>query len=100
MIKIVPWILTFLIVIAICGLQAEGAEVNKDAPVNPEVPRITAYEAKKLYDQGKLILANAHESGAPFEKTRLIGAISMPNGEVQSTNPQLPKDLIVAFYCV
>ena len=100
MIKSILRILTFLLVVAIFGMQADGAEVDKNAPAHPEVPRITGYEAKKLYDQGKLILANAHESGAPFEKTRLIGAISMPNGEVQHTNPQLPKDLIVAFYCM
>lgn len=98
--KMVLRVVTVFLAIAVIGLRAEGANINEAPPVNPEIPRITAYEAKKLYDQGKLILANAHESGAEFEKTRLIGAISMPNGEVQHTNPQLPKDLIVAFYCM
>jgi len=98
MMKIVPWIFTFLLVIAICGLQAEGVEVDNDAPANPEVPRITGYEAKKLFDQGKLILANAHQAGAEFEKTRLIGAISLPAGDLKITNPPLPENLVIAFY--
>lgn len=64
----------------------------------PEVPRITAYEAKKLFDQAKLILANAHERGT-FNRKHIMGSISLPNGEVQNMNIDLPKDQIVAFYC-
>lgn len=100
MIKIMSYTLAFLLIAVVICSRAESANINEAPAVNPEVPRITAYEAKKLFDQGKLILANAHESGAEFEKTRLIGAISLPNGEVQSTNPPLPRDLIVAFYCM
>ena len=65
---------------------------------NPEVPRITAYEAKKLFDQGKLILANAHEP-ENFKSNHLLGSISLPNSESYLKNIDLPTDQIIAFYC-
>jgi len=98
--KMVLWFVIVLLALTVISSWAEGANIGEAPPVNSEVPRITAYEAKKLFDEGKLILANAHESGAEFEKTRLIGAISLPNGEVRNTNPQLPENVIVAFYCM
>lgn len=65
---------------------------------HPEVPRITAFEAKALYDQGKLILANAHERGT-YARGHIVGSFSLPNGEVQSSNIKLPTNMIIAFYC-
>ncbi|SPP99534.1 exported hypothetical protein [Candidatus Sulfobium mesophilum] len=98
--SMIAWLVTALMVVAVVCSRSEGAQIGEAPPVNPEVPRITANEARKLFGEGKLILANAHERGAEFEKTELIGAISMPNGEVQRTNPELPENVIVAFYCM
>jgi hypothetical protein len=85
--------------LGVLSSQTDGAKPNEAPPVHPEIPRISAWEAKRLFTQGKLILANAQEREG-FEKSWLIGAISMPNGEVQTTNPRLPTNVIVAFYCM
>jgi uncharacterized protein (DUF2252 family) len=63
----------------------------------PEVPRITAYEAKKLFDEGKVILAMAHER-KHYDSKHLIGSISLPNTPALK-NVDLPKNQIIAFYC-
>ena len=95
--KIMSCMFTFLLTMAICGLQAEGAEVNKDALSNPELPRMTGYEAKKLYDQGKLILVNAQESGAS-ERNHILGAIVLPSDR-PLTNVKFPMDIFIGVYC-
>lgn len=76
------------------GFQPKKSEIH----VSSEVPRITAYEAKKLFDEGKLILANAHEREG-YNKGHIVGSISLPNGEVQNMDIELPRDKIIAFYC-
>lgn len=94
--------LPLIVIIALFFLFGKdgNAQVAKpgDRLDHPEVPRINAYEAKKLFDQGKLILANAHDRDV-FERKHLLGSISLPNGEVENMNVTLPKDQIIAFYC-
>lgn len=65
---------------------------------HPEIPRITAFSAKALFDRGKLILANAHESDG-YARKHIIGSISLPNGKVQHMEIRLPRHVIIAFYC-
>ena len=65
---------------------------------HPEVPRITAFEAMELYKQGKLILANAHESES-FKYKHILGSISLPNDKSKNMNVKLPRNIIIAFYC-
>ena len=67
-------------------------------PEHPEVPRISAFEAKKLFDQGKLILVHAQEA-ENFKTAHLYGAIFLDIGKIQQMNIDLPHDLIIAFYC-
>ena len=95
----------FVIIISILliGVTVSYGQFNYEhnrpyRPANPEVPRITAFEAIELYKQGKLILANAHERGT-FARGHIVGSISLPNGEVQSSNIKLPTNMIIAFYC-
>jgi len=91
----------FLFIIFLLVLGGDGnSQVAKpeERLDHPEVPRIHAYEAKKLFDQAKLILANAHDRDV-FSRKHLMGSISLPNGEVQNMNVNLPKDQIIAFYC-
>jgi len=64
----------------------------------PEVPRISGYEAKKIFEQGKLLLVNAH-TPETFRRGHIIGSINIPGDAVRSMNVNLPKDIIVAFYC-
>ena len=65
---------------------------------HPEVPRISAFEAKKLFDQGKLILANAH-AREKYNQKHILGSILLSVDEVKNMNFELPKDKIIAFYC-
>ena len=65
---------------------------------HPEVPRINAFVAKKLFDQGKLILANAMES-ANFRGDHLVGSISIAADELYKWDNRLPQGVIIAFYC-
>lgn len=89
-----------LLVFLIGGVETGSTQIMKPGERldHPEVPRISAYEAKKLFDQAKLILANAHDRDV-FARKHLLGSISVPNGEVQNMNINLPKDQIIAFYC-
>ncbi|OGW40206.1 MAG: hypothetical protein A2Y97_13730 [Nitrospirae bacterium RBG_13_39_12] len=68
------------------------------AHYHPEVPRINAFVAKKLFDQGKLILANAMES-ANFRGDHLLGSISIAADELHKWDNRLPHGVIIAFYC-
>jgi hypothetical protein len=65
---------------------------------NQEVPRITAFEAKKLFDKGKLILVHAQER-ENFETAHLYGSIFLDINKLEQAGFDLPRDLIVAFYC-
>ena len=71
---------------------------GQKAPTHPEIPRISGKAARSLYQQGKLVLANAHERES-YEREHLIGSISLPEGEVEHMNIKLPRNLLVAFYC-
>ncbi len=79
--------------------EERTSSTDKEIHVNPEVPRITAYEAKKLFSQGKLILVNTQEE-AGIEKTMLIGAIAAPEGLINGQEIEVPRETILAFYCV
>ena len=70
---------------------------STSARYHPEVPRINAFVAKNLFDQGKLILGNAMESDN-FRGDHLVGSISIAADELHKWS-SLPEGLIVAFYC-
>jgi hypothetical protein len=91
-------LMMFLIGHAVGQGQPNYQPITPSQHDHPEVPRITAFEAKALYDQGKLILANAHERGT-YARGHIVGSFSLPNGEVQSSNIKLPTNMIIAFYC-
>ena len=67
------------------------------APCHPEVPRIKSFVAKKLFDEGKLILANAMESNN-FEADHLVGSISLAADNLDKWTA-LPEGVIIAIYC-
>lgn len=90
---------------AIANSISESAE-NRQVPTsgnssrpyrNPEIPRISPYEVKALYDQGKLILVNGQERAAS-ERIHILGAIALPDGQVPE-NIVLPRNMIIAVYC-
>lgn len=83
----------------VCSQQLDYQPKQSSIHHYPEVPRITAFEAKELYDQGKLILANAHNS-EEFARKHIVGSISFPNDKPEFVkNIKLPPNFIIAFYC-
>ena len=97
------WFIAILIVCA-CVSNARGQEERpaanqKELHTHSEIPRISGYEAKRLFDQGKLLLVNTQDE-AGIKKTMLIGAIAAPEGLIHGSLIDVPDDMIVAFYCV
>lgn len=62
----------------------------------PEVPRISAFEARQLHKLGRLVIANANYAG-DHEWRHITGAISVPCNRVQVYRT-IPRNKIVAFY--
>ncbi|MFC1657038.1 hypothetical protein ACFL2P_00495 [Candidatus Moduliflexota bacterium] len=75
-----------------------AAEGKSEIP-NPEIPRMSAHEARKLFNDGKLILVNAQEPEGQA-KSMLLGAIGAPDGLINGSEMRIPENLIVAFYCM
>ncbi len=67
-------------------------------PTQDPVRRITAAEAKSLFDAGQAILVDARAKAA-YDQKHITGAISMPSGEVATRYTELPTDKQVIFYC-
>ena len=100
--KMIPILSLFLFISLIFSASSEGQQ-NYQLPKpsrhdHPEIPRINSFEAMEIYKQGKLILANAHESD-DFARKHIVGSVSLPNGKVQGMNIKLPSNFIIAFYC-
>jgi hypothetical protein len=91
-------LIIFLIGPAVGQEQLNYQPITPSRHEHPEVPRITAFEAKALYEEGKLILANAHER-VTYARGHILGDINLPNGEVQTSNIKLPTYFVIAFYC-
>lgn len=97
------WLIAILIVF-VSASNARGGEAGqttaqKEVHVNPDIPRISAYEVKRLFDQGKLLLVNTQEADG-IKKSMLIGAIAAPDGLIGGSLINVPDDMIVAFYCM
>jgi hypothetical protein len=64
----------------------------------PEIPRISAYKVRSLFNEGKILLVCAQEENAQ-RRNMLVGAIGAPGGFINGSLIPIPKDIIVAFYC-
>ena len=99
----VVWLIAILTVFVsasnVRGGEAGPTTAQKEVHVNADIPRISAYEVKRLFDQGKLLLVNAQED-AGIKKSMLIGAIAAPGGLIGGSLINVPDDMIVAFYCM
>ncbi|HEX3176778.1 MAG TPA: ArsR family transcriptional regulator [Methylomirabilota bacterium] len=63
----------------------------------PEVPRISAQEARRRVQQGQAVLACAYDDEAKCAQMRLEGAIDLR--ELREMLPSLPKDREIVLYC-
>lgn len=82
-----------------CLLSSPGQAAQRNEGIlytYPEVPRISAFEARQLQKIGRLVLANANYAG-DHEWRHITGAISVPCNRVQLYR-SMPRNKIVAFY--
>ena len=64
-----------------------------------EVPRITAEELKARLDAGEKILVVDTRNEATYRYGHMLGAISIPENEVEAHFDELPRDVDIVFYC-
>jgi len=83
------------ILVALANAEMAGYQTQRTD--YPEVPRISAFEAKQLYKLGRLVLADANYAGE-YEWKHISGSKSYPGNRLQLYRT-LPRDRIVAFYC-
>jgi hypothetical protein len=94
-------VLTLLLMVLIGTIGAQetiehGYFIADAQSPHPEVPRISASETKKLFDEGKLILINTMEA-ENYAADHIIGALSLVQLERQGAS--FPTNVILAFYC-
>lgn len=105
------WTLSGLALVLI-GLIAFVIAVNRPPPATsglaevtnqpnipaPEVPRIPLPEAKAKFDQGTALFVDSR-SQEEFERSHIPNAISLPLSELNTQNPDLPRDAEIITYC-
>ena len=64
-----------------------------------EVPRISPEELTDRIDNGEAILIVDTRGDYSFETRHIAGAISVPEGEVESRLDEFPRDQEIVFYC-
>jgi hypothetical protein len=81
---------------AIIKMYPRGAELKW-----PEVPRILANEAWRLFKEGKALLIDS-DGKEPYQNYHVIGAIHIPGNELEKLRPEQlnsgGKTLIVYCY--
>jgi rhodanese-related sulfurtransferase len=85
-----------IIVLSATGTKSISKEKKRPLHNYPQVPRISAWKAKALHDQGKLILI-ALQKPERYAVEHIIGAINLPPEMKQ--NVRLPTSVIIAFFC-
>jgi hypothetical protein len=88
--KVIQLFLVGSLILTMTAISKAG-QLNSGEHVYPEVPRIGAFEAKELFDQGKLILVDALEP-ASYKARHICGAIQV------QMDVDLPENVIIAFY--
>ena len=61
------------------------------------VPRIEVQVARQMAGAGEAVLVDVRTK-ATFEQAHIVGAISMPSGEILDRYQELPTDKLVIFY--
>ena len=92
----VAWI--FSVSLSIMAIMALSTHVMAENPY-ADLPRISAFKAKKLFDEGKLILVDTNTLEARRRRGTFLGALAITLEEMQTSHMKLPEDVIVAFTC-
>jgi hypothetical protein len=64
----------------------------------PAVERISVKQAKELLDKGEALLYDVR-SQAAYDQSHAVGAISLPEADVDARLSELPKDKLLILYC-
>lgn len=97
-------VLLFYALVA-CSAQpspaAEPVSTPKDLPLTEaDVPRVSVEEARTALDSGAAVMVDVRDPGA-FESRHIVGAISVPLGEIERNPTVLPfeRDQWIITYC-
>jgi 3-mercaptopyruvate sulfurtransferase SseA len=86
---------------ASAGELAQGntvAPLDTSALPYPDVPRIALDETQEKIAQGQAILVDVR-SKESFDKAHAVGAISIPEEEIDARLNELPRDKELILYC-
>jgi 3-mercaptopyruvate sulfurtransferase SseA len=75
-----------------------GQSSQSPSPPADNAPRISAAEAYKLYEKGKVLIIDTR-SEAAFKESHIKGAILVPVGDVAAKAKDLPHDKMIVTYC-
>ena len=64
----------------------------------PNVPRISLDETKSKLDSGQAVLVDVRSSSS-YDNSHAVGAISIPEEEIDSRLNELPRDQEIVLYC-
>jgi Leu/Phe-tRNA-protein transferase len=64
----------------------------------PNVPRISLQETVSKLDSGQVVLVDVRSEDS-YDKSHVVGAISIPEEEVGSRLNELPRDKEIVLYC-
>ena len=64
----------------------------------PNVPRISLEETKSKLDGGQAVLVDVRSSNS-YDNSHAVGAISIPEEEIDSRLNELPRDQEIVLYC-
>ncbi len=65
---------------------------------NPNVQRISVKDAKTQLDKGKAVLYDVRTKDS-YDQSHAVGAISMPEADVNSRLSEFPKDKLIILVC-
>jgi len=71
--------------------------LNTQSIPYPNVPRIALQEAKGLLDSSEAVLVDVR-SKESFDKSHAVGAVSIPESEIEARLEELPRNKDVVLY--
>lgn len=72
------------------------AQPASDIPY-PSVPRVSLQETKEGLEAGQIVVVDVRSQDS-YDNSHIAGALSIPEGEIDSRLDELPRDKDVVFY--
>lgn len=92
--KMLSLICIFIGLFLVAGTIAssEGADVRK------LVPHITALDAFRLFNAGRLILLDVH-TGTNKSRSNFVGALYIPAYKIGKVKLKIPRNMVLGVFC-